>query len=148
MSKNNTPEEWGNNFYKSGWKPGVDINDQTGQGEITHVGTDPNYNNKFDEILKQWGYDPKLYEIEGTVRSSSWQVQLKGGRTETFFAFKGLVKKKRPGQDKYFQALFKQAGKKPPLKVKQFKGGQSNPTYRIETKSYTYDAIIQFFVGK
>jgi hypothetical protein len=53
MSKNNTPEEWGNNFYKSGWKPGVDINDQTGQGEITHVGTDPNYNNKFDEILKQ-----------------------------------------------------------------------------------------------
>ena len=27
---------------------------------------------------------------------------------------------------------------KPPLKVKQFKGGQSNPTYRIETKPYTY----------
>ena len=76
-----------------------------GQGEITHVGTDPNYNNKFDEILRQWGYDPKLYEIEGTVRSSSWQVQLKGGRTETFFAFKGLVKKKRPGQDKYFQSI-------------------------------------------
>ena len=25
-----------------------------------------------------------------------------------------------------------------PLRVKRFKGGQSNPTYRIETKPYTY----------
>ena len=30
------PEEWGNNFYKSGWKPGIEVNDLTGIGEITH----------------------------------------------------------------------------------------------------------------
>jgi len=35
----NIPEEWGNNFYKSGWKPGYDISETTGHGELTHVGT-------------------------------------------------------------------------------------------------------------
>ena len=87
------PEEWGNNFYKSGWQPGLEVNEQTGLGEITHVGTDPDYRNKFDSILLEWGFDPKHYEIEGSVRASSWNVQLKGGRTETFYAFKGIVKK-------------------------------------------------------
>ena len=52
MSNKNIPEEWGNNFYKSGWQPGLEVNEQTGLGEITHVGTDPNYRQKFDEILQ------------------------------------------------------------------------------------------------
>ena len=116
------PEEWGNNFYKSGWQPGLEVNEQTGLGEITHVGTDPNYRNKFDSILRDWGFDPKLYYIEGSVRASSWNVQLKGGTTETFYAFKGVVRKKNPGHDKYFQELFKQAKKKPPIKKKTLGG--------------------------
>tara|TARA_E500000318_G_scaffold27966_1_gene28188 strand:+ start:258 stop:1451 length:1194 start_codon:yes stop_codon:yes gene_type:complete len=116
------PEEWGNNFYKSGWQPGLEVNEQTGLGEITHVGTDPNYRNKFDTILRDWGFDPKLYYIEGSVRASSWNVQLKGGTTETFYAFKGVVRKKNPGHDKYFQELFKQAKKKPPIKKKTLGG--------------------------
>ena len=121
MSKN-IPDEWGNNFYKSGWQPGLELNEATGLGEITHVGTDPNYRNKFDDILRGWGFDPKYYEIVDTVKASSWQTQLKGGTVETFYAFKGVVKKKRPGQDKYFQALFKQASRKPPLKLKTHGG--------------------------
>lgn len=119
-----TNEELGNNFYKSGWKPGYDINEHTGLGELTHVGTDPNYKEKYDEILLHWGFDPKKYEIEGTVRASSWETQLKGGRVETFYAFKGLVRRKKPGHDKYFKELFKQAKKKPPLK-KYNKGGDT-----------------------
>ena len=115
-------QEWGNNFYKSGWQPGLEINEATGQGEITHVGTDPNFRNKFDDILLTWGFDPKIYEIVDTVRASSWNAQLKGGVVETFYAFKGIVRKKNPGQDKYFKALFKQAGKKPPLKSKTHGG--------------------------
>jgi len=116
------PDEWGNNFYKSGWQPGLELNEATGLGEITHVGTDPNYRNKFDDILRGWGFDPKYYEIVDTVKASSWNTQLKGGTVETFYAFKGVVKKKRPGQDKYFQALFKQASRKPPLKLKTHGG--------------------------
>ena len=119
---NKIPDEWGNNFYKSGWQPGLELNEATGLGEITHVGTDPNYRNKFDDILRGWGFDPKYYEIVDTVKASSWQTQLKGGTVETFYAFKGVVKKKRPGQDKYFQALFKQASRKPPLKLKTHGG--------------------------
>jgi curved DNA-binding protein CbpA len=120
----NFPKEWGNNFYKSGWQPDIEVNEQTGLGHITHVGTDPNYRTKFDEILRDWGFDPKFYEIEGAVRASSWNAQLKGGETTTFFAFKGVVKKKRPGHDKYFQSLFKQAGKKPPI-TKKFNPGDT-----------------------
>ena len=66
----NIPEEWGNNFYKSGWQPGLEVNEQTGLGEITHVGTDPNYRNKLDSISKQY----QKY-LENFVRRS---LNLKG----------------------------------------------------------------------
>ena len=92
--KKKYPAENSNNFYKSGWKPTMDLDEVTGLGEITHVGTDPNYASKTDEILKEWGFDPKLYEIDGQVRASSWNTQLKGGIVETFFAFMGSVRRK------------------------------------------------------
>lgn len=153
------PEEWGNNFYKSGWQPGLEVNEQTGLGEITHVGTDPDYRNKFDSILREWGFSPEHYEIEGSVRASSWNVQLKGGTTETFYAFKGIVKKKRPGHDKYFQKLFKQAAKKPPV-VKKFNPGDTafmwfmsdwqlgKSDYGVENTIKRYDRALQDGVNK
>tara|TARA_Y100001968_G_scaffold71991_2_gene63321 strand:- start:3663 stop:4832 length:1170 start_codon:yes stop_codon:yes gene_type:complete len=155
----NIPEEWGNNFYKSGWQPGLEVNEQTGLGEITHVGTDPNYRNKLDSILLDWGFDPKHYEIEGSVRASSWNVQLKGGNTETFYAFKGIVKKKKPGHDKYFQALFKQAKKKPPM-TKKFDAGDTafmwfmsdwqigKKDYGVENTIKRYNRALQDGVNK
>ena len=27
--KKKIPEEWGNNFYKSGWQPGLELNEET-----------------------------------------------------------------------------------------------------------------------
>ena len=155
----NIPEEWGNNFYKSGWQPGLEVNEQTGLGEITHVGTDPDYRNKLDSILLDWGFDPKHYEIEGSVRASSWNVQLKGGNTETFYAFKGIVKKKKPGHDKYFQALFKQAKKQPPM-TKNFDAGDTaflwfmsdwqlgKKDYGVENTIKRYDRALQDGVNK
>ena len=153
------PEEWGNNFYKSGWQPGLEVNEQTGLGEITHVGTDPNYRNKLDSILLEWGFDPEHYEIEGSVRASSWNVQLKGGNTETFYAFKGIVRKKKPGHDKYFQALFKQAKRKPPI-TKKFDVGDTafmwfmsdwqlgKKDYGVENTIKRYDRALQDGVNK
>ena len=155
----NIPEDWGNNFYKSGWQPGLEVNEQTGLGEITHVGTDPDYRNKFDSILQEWGFNPEHYEIEGSVRASSWNVQLKGGKTETFYAFKGIVKKKRPGHDKYFQQLFKQAKKKPPI-TKKFNAGDTafmwfmsdwqlgKKDYGVENTIARYDRALQDGVNR
>ena len=155
----NIPEDWGNNFYKSGWQPGLEVNEQTGLGEITHVGTDPDYRNKFDSILQEWGFNPEHYEIEGSVRASSWNVQLKGGRTETFYAFKGIVKKKRPGHDKYFQELFKQAKRKPPI-TKKFNAGDTafmwfmsdwqlgKRDYGVENTIKRYDRALQDGVNR
>ena len=159
MSNKNIPEEWGNNFYKSGWQPGLEVNEQTGMGEITHVGTDPNYRKKFDQILEGWGFDPKIYEIEGSVRASSWNAQLKGGQTTTFYAFKGIVKKKRPGHDKYFQQLFKQASKKPTLKPKTYGGDTAflffmadwqlgKKDYGVENTLKRYEVALQDAVNR
>ena len=97
-------------------------NGATGKGEVTYVGTDPDYKNKYDDILRGWGFDPKYYEIEGTVRASSWEGQLKGGRTTTFFAFKGVVKRKNPALDQYFDKLVKEYSRKPKLKDTNFGG--------------------------
>ena len=152
--KNLTPEQLGNNYYKSGWQPGYDINEETGQGEITHVGTDPNYQNKYDSILQDWGFDPKEYEIEGTVRASSWNAQLKGGEPVTFYAFKGLVRRKNPAHDKRFKQLLKHAVKKPPLKIYN-KGGDTafcffmsdwqlgKDDYGVENTIKRYDIALQ-----
>ena len=58
--KKYTGEQLGNNFYKSGWQPSIEFDESTGKGEITYVGTDPDYKNKYDDILRGWGFDPKV----------------------------------------------------------------------------------------
>lgn len=82
-------QDLGNNYYPTGWQPKYEFEESIGIGEITHVGTDKNYKDNFDNILKQWGFDPEHYEIDGVVKASSWNTQLKGGTVETFYAFKG-----------------------------------------------------------
>ena len=147
-------EELGNNFYKAGWMPGYEIDNVTGLGEITHVGNDPNYQSKYDDILKEWGFDPNLYEIDGQVRASSWNTQLKGGQVETFYAFKGIVRKKKPGHDKYFKQLLSAAKRKVPIK-KYDKGGDTafmffmsdwqlgKKDYGVENTVKRYDVALQ-----
>ena len=66
----------------------------------------------------QWGFDPKHYEIDGKVRASSWNAQLKGGNVETFYAFKGIVRRKNPLRDEYVAKLEKVISRKPKLKRK------------------------------
>jgi len=117
-------QDLGNNYYPSGWQPKYEFEESIGVGEITHVGTDKNYKDNFDNILKQWGFDPEHYEIDGVVKASSWNTQLKGGIVETFYAFKGIVRKKNPLKDEYVAELFKEVGKKPKLKVKK-RGGDT-----------------------
>jgi len=111
-------KDLGNNYFRSGWQPSAEFDEATGLGEITHIGTDPNYKSKFDDILREWGFDPRYYEIDGKVRASSWNAQLKGGQVETFYAFKGVVRKINPARDEWFKKLEKEISKKKPLKKK------------------------------
>ena len=115
-------QELGNNYYKSGWQPSIEFDESTGKGEVTYVGTDPDYKNKYDDILRGWGFDPKYYTIDGTVRASSWEAQLKGGQTTTFFAFKGIVRRKNPALDEYFDELLSMFKHKPKLKDTNYGG--------------------------
>jgi len=153
--KKSIPVENSNNYFKAGWKPTVDFDHATGTGEITHVGTDPNYESKTDEILRSWGFDPKLYEIDGILKVSSWNAQLKGGIVETFYAFKGSVRRKSANRDKYYKELFKQAAKKPPLAKHKLFGGDTaffffmsdwqlgKDDYGVENTIKRYDIALQ-----
>ena len=125
MAKKKKPIDLGNNYFKSGWQPSAEFDESTGLGEITHIGTDPNYKSKFDDILKEWGFDPEHYEIDGKVKASSWNTQLKGGTVETFYAFKGVVKRKHPARDEWFDILLKEVSKKKPIKNKKIQSKQA-----------------------
>ena len=46
-------------------------------------------------------------------------TQMKGGRVETFYAFKGIVRRKHPARDEWFDVLLKDVSKKKPLKKKR-----------------------------
>ena len=115
-------QELGNNYYKSGWQPSIEFDEKTGKGDITYVGTDPNYKDKYDSILHGFGFDPRYYKIDGSVKVSQWEGQLKGGKVTTFYAFKGVVKRKNPALDEYFDELCKIYLKKPKLKNKKYGG--------------------------
>ena len=118
-NKEEDQKDLGNNYYPSGWQPRWEMDKETGVGELTHVGRDPDYEKKFDEILADWGFDPKYYEIDGKVKASSWNTQLKGSEVVTFFAFKGIVRRKSPEKDACVEKLAKEISKKPTLKIKK-----------------------------
>jgi len=147
-------KDLGNNYFRSGWQPSAEFDEQTGLGEITHIGTDPNYKSKFDDILREWGFDPRYYEIDGKVKASSWNAQLKGGQVETFYAFKGVVRKKHPARDEWFKVLLKEISKKKPLKKKNITSKQAfiwcmsdwqlgKDDYGVENTLKRYDLALQ-----
>lgn len=73
-----------------GWRPAVEFDETTGQGEATTSGliSEPNY----DEFLRSAGYDPDVYEVVGnTVRTSKWQ-QREDGEWLTSFRFSFRLK--------------------------------------------------------
>jgi hypothetical protein len=147
-------KDLGNNYFRSGWQPSAEFDEQSGLGEITHIGTDPNYKSKFDSILREWGFDPAIYEIDGKVKASSWNAQLKGGQVETFYAFKGVVRKKHPARDEWFKVLLKDISKKKPLKKKNITSKQAfiwcmsdwqlgKDDYGVENTLKRYDLALQ-----
>jgi hypothetical protein len=147
-------KDLGNNYFRSGWQPSAEFDEQSGLGEITHIGTDPNYKSKFDSILREWGFDPAIYEIDGKVKASSWNAQLKGGQVETFYAFKGVVRKKHPARDEWFKVLLKEVSKKKPLTKKKITSKQAfiwcmsdwqlgKDDYGVENTLKRYDLALQ-----
>ena len=76
------PAENSNNFFKAGWKPDIEIDQTTGKGSIVHVGTDPNYQNRLDDVIREWGFDPKEYEIDGILKGLSEDLNDKGFKKE------------------------------------------------------------------
>ena len=114
--------ELGNNYYPSGWKPNVSFDKLSNTGGITHVQPADN-NFKYNQLLSSWGFDPdEFYIDEDTIKFSTWDTQLKGGKVEQMYAFKAIIKRKHPEKDDYFEALQKEIKNKKPINVKKVKG--------------------------
>ena len=114
--------ELGNNYYPSGWKPQRTWDNNSNSGEVTHIqaGTD---SFKFNSLLKEWNFDPQEFYIEeDSIRFSTWDTQLKGGKVEQMYAFKAIIKRKKPKHDKFFNDLLKQVKNKKPIKISTKKG--------------------------
>ena len=88
--------ELGNYYYPSGWKPQRTWDNNSNSGEVTHIqaGTD---SFKFNSLLKEWNFDPQEFYIdEDSISFSTWDTQLKGGKVEQMYAFKAIIKRKKP----------------------------------------------------
>jgi hypothetical protein len=108
-------EELGNNYYPSGWKPNATWVNADNKGEVTAISKEENP--KFNYLLSDNGFDPKVFEIiEDTIRFSTWQTQKKGGEIVDLYAFKFQIRKKNPHHDKYYDELLKEIKKKTPIK--------------------------------
>ncbi len=115
-------EGLGNNYYPSGWKPKIDFDKKTNKGEVTHVQAGQD-NFKFNSLLTDWGFSPDEFFIDqDSIKFSTWDTQLKGGRVEQMFAFKAQIKRKHPEKDNYYKELENEIKNKKPIKVKKVKG--------------------------
>ena len=118
-------DELGNNYYPSGWKPQRSWDNNTNSGEVTHI--QPQTDNfKFDSLLQSWGFNSDEFFIEEeSIKFSTWDTQLKGGKVEQMYAFKATIRRKRPKHDKFFKELQRHVKSKKPLKVSKQKGSHA-----------------------
>ena len=113
--------------HPTGFEPGVN----TEKGVATLQRTRPikadEYEDAFTELLLDWGFDPKLFTIEGdTVEVRTWEglSNIKGpyaGEVVRFWYYKAKVTHKRPGAD--ISELTKHIRSRKPLKDKKVRGG-------------------------
>ena len=115
-------DELGNNYYPSGWKPRRDWDNNTNTGEVIHI-QPQNDNFKFNHLLKEWGFPPEEFYIEeDSIKFSTWDTQLKGGKVEQMYAFKATIRRKKPKHDKYYKELVDYVKGKKPIKIKKQSG--------------------------
>ena len=67
MPKKHTPEELGNNFYKSGWQPGYDIDKLSGQGTLSDL--DDVTEDMFTEFIYDMPYTNSILKEHNVYRA-------------------------------------------------------------------------------
>ncbi len=107
--------------HPKGFESGVYYNPDTNSG---YVVSRPRNKNKasFESLLKEWGWNPKDYELVGDLQVRTWDMNMGKGEKEQAWYFKANIRKKDPVQDKEMEKLISQIKKKKPLKPKSSKG--------------------------
>ena len=77
--------------HPQGWEPGVvfDYKTQTGMMTTRPVTSELS---EFDDLLREWGFDPNKYMIlNNTIRVSTWDMNLGKGEIQQAWAYKAQI---------------------------------------------------------
>src|SRR6478736_8244256 len=89
-------------------KPGVDTD-----GFDVEITSEPleSPNPDWDEILRGWVYDPKLYEIVEPVKISQWEVMTPEGDARRLYSYNAGVRTRSTVRDNTYDDLIKEIRK-------------------------------------
>jgi hypothetical protein len=101
--------------HPKGWEPGVSF-DGT-KGTITARSTEPKPN--WSDLLKEWGFDPNLYQVVEPVQVRTWEAAIGNGATKQFWYYKADIRSGSPEADTTdWEALKALATRKRPAPVR------------------------------
>lgn len=101
-------------------KPGIEVEGADPAVEITFDPTDrPMGIKDMEDLLTNWGYDPKYYELVEPIKISQWnQKDKETGDLISLYSYKGSVRTRRASADTDYEELVDQ--------IKKHKKHQSN----------------------
>jgi hypothetical protein len=108
--------------HPKGFEPGISYNPNTNVGSVVSRPT-TNPNPTFDSLLREWGWDPKLYEIVGNLHVRTWDMNMGSGIKEQAWYYKADIRKKNPDRDSDLKKLIDEIKKHKPRKKVQTKKG-------------------------
>ena len=77
--------------HPQGWEPGVVFDYKTRTGMMTTRPVTSELS-EFDDLLREWGFDPNKYMIlDNTIRVSTWDMNLGKGEIQQAWAYKAQI---------------------------------------------------------
>jgi len=108
--------------HPTGYELGID----TAAGKVAWRSETPiaveDYDDKFADLLREWGFDPDLFELEKErVEVMTWDAHYGIGQDpKRFWYYKGVVVRKRPKAE--LDDLVKRIRSRKPIKPREFHG--------------------------
>ena len=78
--------------YPRGWQPHAEYAPKTNKGTLVSRGT-KEQEPEFATLLSEWGFDPKEYEIVGSLQVRTWDMNMGDGNVQQAWYYKADIRK-------------------------------------------------------